>query len=123
MRMVTATEEQRNLEHPSVVGSVERMFEAGQRLLIERIDLARLEAQDAIARALRTAIFVIVGGTLGFTGWLALMACMIVALRDYAGFPTATSILVVALAHAIGGGALIFYGLASSASQDRESRT
>ncbi len=112
-------DEQRSLEQPSVVGSVERMVETGQRLLIERIDLARLEAQDAIARALRAAMFVMVGGTLAFTGWLALMACMVVALRDNAGLPTETGILIVALVHAIGGGALVAYGLRDSSSSPR----
>ena len=113
-RMVTATEHQRSLDQPSVVGSVERMFDAGQRLLIERIDLARLEAQDAIGRALWTALFVIAGATLAFTGWLALMAVMVLALRDYAGLPTAMSILIVGGAHAVLGGTLVVYGLSSS---------
>jgi uncharacterized membrane protein YqjE len=116
--MVTATEQQRSLDQPSVVGSVERMFDAGQRLLIERIDLARLEAQDAIGRALWTALFVIAGATLAFTGWLALMAVMVLALRDYAGLPTAMSILIVGAAHAILGGALVIYGISSSKSSE-----
>lgn len=113
--MITAMDQQRNLEPPSVVGSVERMIDTGQRLLIERIDLARLEAEDAIARGLRTAMLVVIGGTVAFTGWLALMACMVVALRDHAGFPAATSILVVALAHTLAGGALVLYAFAAPA--------
>src|SRR3954453_9524623 len=99
--MVTATEQQRNLDQPSVVGSVERMIDAGQRLVIERIDLMRLEVQDAVGRAMGAALLRRVGATLAFTGWLALMAVMVLALRDYAGLHTVTSILIVGAAHAI----------------------
>ncbi len=115
--MVGAMDEHRNLDQPSVVGSVERMFDAGQRLLIERIDLARLEAQDAMGRALWTALVVLVGATIAFTGWMALMAWLILALRDSAGMPMPTSVAIVGLGHAMIGGALVFYGLARTGAE------
>ncbi len=69
-------------DEASPTGAVERAVEAAQRLVVERMELLRLEAQQALIRLLQDAGLLALGGVLAFIGWCALMGWVVVLLRE-----------------------------------------
>jgi uncharacterized membrane protein YqjE len=98
---------ERHTEQPSATDAVERVIEAGQRLVTERIELARLEAEDAISRAIGRAVFVVLMGLFAFSGWWAGMAAVIILLDQW--MPLPASLAVVGGAHVLLGSGAIAY--------------
>ncbi len=74
-------------EETSPAGAVERAVDAAQRLVVERMELLRLEAQQALTRLLQDAGLLALGGLLAFIGWCALMGWVVVLLRERGSLP------------------------------------
>ena len=74
-------------EEPSPGGAVERAVDAAQRIVVERVELLRLEAQQALIRLLQDAGLLALGGLLAFISWCALMGWVVVLLRDRVSLP------------------------------------
>ena len=88
-------------QEPSAANAVERALEAGQRLVVERAGLIRLEAEEAIARAFRDAITIGIGGLLATLGWCVLVALAVFVLRNEVSLET--SLAVVGGVHLLAG--------------------
>jgi hypothetical protein len=90
-------------EQPSATDAVERVLEAGQRLIIERIELAKLDVQEAVTEKVSQTVLVVVPGLFAFGGWWILMAGIVAFLNTFLVLPA--SLAIVGGAHvAIGGG-------------------
>jgi hypothetical protein len=93
-------------EQPSATDAVERVLEAGQRLVTERIELAKLDVQDAVGEKVSQAVAVVVPGLFAFGGWWILMASLIAFLNIYLVLPA--SLAIVGGAHLLIGGGVAF---------------
>jgi uncharacterized membrane protein YqjE len=114
--VVRGTFEGRPSEPPAEIDAVERVVDAAQRLVVERIELARLDVQEAMATTLwRTMGFGIVA-LLQLAGWWTLIAAVVVKLDDR--LPLSSSLAIVGLLHILAGGAL-FWGLRQPTSKPR----
>ena len=100
-----------------MIDAVGRIVDAGQRLVLARLDLLRLDLNDLANRSLRSAVLVAVGAFLLAAAWCALMGAAAAWLRRY--LPLPLSLAVVAMVTAGVGTAAILFGLAS----DRRGRT
>jgi uncharacterized membrane protein YqjE len=95
---------ERPAEPASEIDAVERMVDAAQRLVTERIELARLDVQDAMATTLWRTLgmgFILL---LQLTGWWTLIAAAVLELDDR--LPLAASLGLVGVLHIVVGGAL-----------------
>ncbi|HTO69438.1 MAG TPA: hypothetical protein VMR31_06215 [Myxococcota bacterium] len=66
----------------SFVSGLFRVFEAGEKLLIERAELLRLDSREKIAAVAARAGLVAVGAACLFTAWLGLLVAWVVACDD-----------------------------------------
>ena len=90
-------------EQPSATDAVERLLEAGQRLITERIELAKLDVQEAVTEKVSQTVLIVVPGLFAFGGWWILMAGLVAFLNMFVVLPA--SLAIVGGAHvAIGGG-------------------
>ena len=83
---------------PSIVDSLIRAFEAGQRVILDRLDLAYFDLSQLAARTLRGAALIAIGAVLLSGSWFAVMGAVVVSLQAYLSLPL--SILVVAVVSA-----------------------
>ncbi len=88
----------------SATEAVERVLDAGQRLVTEGIDLARLDAQVALTERLGRGARIVIPALFAFGGWWILMAAVTALLNDYV--TTASSLGIVGGAHVLVGGGL-----------------
>jgi len=89
--------------------AVIRVVEAGQRLVIDRIDLATLDAKRLAVHAVGAAIFVTAGTVCLAGAWFALLAGGVVFALTY--MPLANALALAAAVSLAIGGALIAFGL------------
>jgi hypothetical protein len=94
---------------PSIVTALGRAIEAGQRIVVNRIDLARLDILDLFGRLARGGTMIVFGGVLLATGWLAFTSAAILYGQNYLTLP-ASAALVGAL-NAVVGGAILATGI------------
>jgi len=94
---------------PSATDAVERVLDAGQRLVTERIELAKLDVQDAVVEKVSQTTKVVVPALFAFGGWWILMAGLVAWLDAYLVFPA--SLAIVGGAHVVIGGVLAGYAL------------
>lgn len=102
----------------SVASALDRLREAGQRILADEIGLARLQTQEKVSRNLRLAIFIGAGVVFGLITWGAFMVALFIAVAHLVGW--ATSAAVVGGLNAIIAVGAVVAGLLQSSS--RESR-
>lgn len=107
--MVTngSTNQAAETDTPTAPEAVERAFDAAQRLLVERLELARLDLQKALAGMVRTAL---VAAILALTAWATFIAAVAMglqmvmppaaALAATAGIQVAIALIVIATARA-----------------------
>jgi len=93
---------------PSLVEAITRVVDAGQRVLVDRFDLARLDVQRIASRGLRSVAWLMVGAFVLCAGWLALSGAAVFVLRFYMTLPA--SLALVGVANLAGGGVLIAMG-------------
>ncbi len=89
---------------PSATDAVERVIDAGQRLVTERIELAKLDVQDAVTEKVSQTTKVVVPALFAFGGWWILMAGVVLFLNIYFAMPA--SLGIVGGAHVLLGGAI-----------------
>ena len=80
-------------------------------LVRQEIQLARTEMSDKLSRFSTNLISVLAGGFVAYLGGLALVACVILALRDLANISLAVSALIVGAILAITGWVMLQRGL------------
>jgi hypothetical protein len=102
-------ERQLQTHEPSLIDAVLRVIEAGQKLVLDRVDLARLDVARLASYALRGAVLVAVGAVLIAGAWFATLGFIVLALESYLS-PT-TSLLVIAVATFVAGAASISTGI------------
>jgi hypothetical protein len=89
---------------PSATDAVERVLDAGQRLVTEGIELAKLDVQEAVSEKLSQGAAIVVPGLFAFGGWWILMAALVVFLETYLVLPA--SLAIVGGAHLLIGGGI-----------------
>ena len=97
---------------PSAVGAVERGVEAAQRIVVEGLELLRLEAEERLSRTVRSAALLSLGGALGLIGWCALMLVVVLILRER--WSLIGGLVVVGAGHLAVGAGAIAYAMADS---------
>ena len=76
-------------EKPTVHTAVEDVIASGQQLLVDRLDLLRLEVREGVESTLKDIAMVILATIVGFTGWAALTAAAISGLNLVMPLPLA----------------------------------
>lgn len=88
--------------------AVRRLADAGQRMVRDRIELARLDAATIAGRTVRGVVMIAAGAVLLSGAWFALMTGAVLFLDRY--LPLAASVAIVAAVTALIGGVLIAAG-------------
>lgn len=104
---------------PSLVTSLGRIVEAGQRIVVNRIDLARFDILDVVSRTLRGGAMVMIGSVVLLVGWLELSLAAILLGADYMSLPASAA--AVGLLNAAAGAVLVTLGT-GTASPDGSAR-
>jgi hypothetical protein len=68
---------------PSLGDAVIHVFEAGQRIVLDRIDLARFDLGHLAGRALRSAVLALAGTVLLAGAWFTALGGAVIWLRPY----------------------------------------
>jgi hypothetical protein len=90
---------------PSLVDSLVRVVEAGQRIVLDRIDLARFDVSRAARRLLSAAALLGMGTMLVTGGWFLLMGGAVCWLQPQLSLPL-SFVVVAALTIVVGSAAL-----------------
>jgi len=105
---------------PSLTESVVRVVEAGHRLVLDRIDLARFDLAQLAARILRGTALIAAGTFLLAGSWFAVMGGAVVWLDPY--LPLAASLFIVGLGTAALGAGAVAVGVLRARSADTDAR-
>ncbi len=107
--MKTAIERQNHTNgEASVATALTHVIEAGQQVILDRIELVRLDAREMLERALRASVFFAAGTLFVIGGWAAIMA-MAVILLDRA-LPLSASLALVGVVNGAIGAVLFVRG-------------
>ena len=90
----------------SVVSALRRMFDAGHRMVVDRIELARVDILAVLAGALHGALLVVLGIIPAAIGWLVVMRALVLVLESYFA-PVASLAIVGAVNVLLGVGAMM----------------
>jgi uncharacterized membrane protein YqjE len=114
MNQTNYMEDERRLSppEPSAVGAVERGVEAAQRIVVEGLELLRLEAEERLSRTVRGAALLSLGGALTFIGWCALMLVVVLILRER--WSLIAGLAAVGVGHLVVGAGAIAYAMADT---------
>jgi uncharacterized membrane protein YqjE len=91
---------------PSLTAAIERVLATSQRVLVDRIELLRIEAREDVATAIRGAVFGLGGAILLFYGWIVLVA--LVAYLAWGSVPLGAALGLLTAFHLVGGAALVW---------------
>jgi hypothetical protein len=100
---------------PGAIAAAERAVEAAQRIVVERLELLRLETQDALASAMTRAGLLLAAGFIAILGWCGLAAALVFVMAEH--IPLAPSLAIVGGAHVLMG---IILGVAAASSARRK---
>lgn len=92
---------------PRLADSALRVFESGQRVLLDRLDLARLDAARLVALGMRTAAALALATVLVSGAWCALMIAVAMQLQTGFAWSLPASLAAVAAASALAGAVVI----------------
>jgi hypothetical protein len=90
---------------PSLVDSVVHVLEAGQRVVLDRVDLLRFDLSQLATRTLGGAVLIAVGAFLLAGAWFILMGAVVVSLQQYLSL-SASLAAVAATTAGFGAGAI-----------------
>lgn len=93
----------------SLTTALEHLFDATQRIITKRIDLALLEISDALTRVFRGTALIGLGIAIVCCSWWGLMAFIVFTLEDVFTLPVRLAIVVVI--SAVSGGTLVVIGV------------
>jgi hypothetical protein len=74
---------------PSAPEAAERAIEAAQRLVVERLELVRLDLQEALVGILRSALL---AGIAILVGWATLVGALVALLQTWLLLPAALAV-------------------------------
>jgi Putative Actinobacterial Holin-X, holin superfamily III len=94
---------------PSLLDSIVRTFEAGQRVVLDRIELAYFDLKQLATKTLHGAVLIAIGAVLLCGAWFALVVGAVAWLQQYLTLPA--SVLIVAGLTAVAGGASLALGI------------
>jgi putative superfamily III holin-X len=77
---------------PSLTSALGHAVDASQRLLADRIDLARLDVIDVVTRAERGGMLAAIGALVLVVGWTSLTAALVFALQDQLTLPASMAL-------------------------------
>jgi uncharacterized membrane protein YqjE len=100
---------------PSPLAAAERLVDTAQRLVVERMELLRVETEARVLRGLRAVAIAAVGYSLLVVGWTALVAALVLAVPAEVRVPTT---IALAVGHLIVG-AIVTTGAARRAAAGR----
>jgi len=78
---------------PSLVDSLVRAFEAGQRVVLDRLDLAYFDLAQIATRTLRGAVLITIGSLLVVGAWFAVMGGLVLWLHQYLTLPASIGLV------------------------------
>ena len=90
---------------PSLVDSVVHVLEAGQRVVLDRVDLLRFDLSQLATRTLGGAVLIAVGAFLLTGAWFTLVGAVVVWLHQYLSL-SASLAVVAATTAGFGAGAI-----------------
>jgi len=90
---------------PSLVDSVVQVLEAGQRVVLDRVDLLRFDLSQLAARTLGGAVLIGVGAFLLAGAWFISMGAVVVWLQQYLSLSASLAAVAAATA-GVGAGAI-----------------
>jgi hypothetical protein len=96
---------------PSLVESVVHVIEAGQRLLLDRLDLARFDLGQLVNRTMRGVAFIAAGTVLLTGACFALMGGAVMWLHQGLDFSLAASCVIVAVVAGGVGASVVVVGM------------
>jgi hypothetical protein len=99
------------VEPPGVADTAFRVVEAGQRVLLDRLDLARLDLMRLLTLSARTAVALAAGTVLLSGAWCACVVALALRLQIDFALSLPLSLLIVAIASALAGLAVIGLGI------------
>lgn len=105
-------------EPPTVTSALDRMVDAAQQVVVDQVRLARVEAQEALARTARDSVMVAVGGIILLVAWIFGMVALHGLLVRW--LDPAASLGIIAGANAVIGGAFVGVGLSRVTGDERE---
>lgn len=115
---VTHDQEGRDVEtnvsvpaEPSAVSAAERAIEAAGLIVVERIELLRLEVVDSISNLAQRVGLMLAAGVVLLLGWCGFAVAAVLVLSHR--MPMASSVALVAAIHLIAGVALATYASAA----------
>jgi hypothetical protein len=89
---------------PSAINAAERAVDAAQRIVVDRLELIRLEAQEALANLVVRTGLVTAAGVVILIGWVALAVATALWLRQW--MSPAASVGLVGSVHLLAGAGL-----------------
>ena len=95
---------------PNAVTAAERAVDAAQRIVVERLELLRLELVDAAARLVERMGLMLLAGFVVALGWCGLVVALVMVLADRMPWPA--SVAAVAGVHVLAG--VVFYAVATT---------
>ncbi len=101
----------------SITAALERLREAGQRIIADEIGLAKLETQERLSRNMRVGIFIGAGAAFGLIAWCTFLAAICFALITI--MPVAAAVAVVGGLNVVIAAALAGVGLAQTSGEQR----
>lgn len=92
---------------PSAVSAAERAIEAAGRIVVDRIELLRLEVIESVSSLVQRVGLMLAAGVVALLGWcgFAIAAVLVLSHR----MPMASSVALVAAVHLLAGVALATY--------------
>jgi hypothetical protein len=105
----------------SMVDTLRRVFEAGQQVVLDRLDLMRWDASQFTGRAARGAAFLAIAGALLAGACVLVLAAIVVWLQRVVSLPI--SLLIVAGSVALLGNIALAIGAARTHGEDEFSIT
>ena len=90
-------------EPPGLADTAFRVVEAGQRVVLDRLDLARLDLERFVSLAVRSGVAVAASTVLLSGAWFAIMAAAALYLQTALGLSLPVTLCIVAVLSAAGG--------------------
>ena len=92
---------------PSPTEAVERVLEAAQRLVTERMELAKLDVAEALTERVRRGVLILIPSLFAFGGWWMGMAAVAAFLNNYV--TPAVALSIVGGVHVVLGGGIALW--------------
>jgi hypothetical protein len=96
---------------PGLADTAFRVVEAGQRVLLDRLDLARLDAGRLVSLGAQTLVSVAAGTVLLAGAWCAIVIAIALTLQSNFALSLPLSLTLTALGSAAAGMAVLSFGL------------